>query len=177
MLRRTALALAGVIVLAGCSATTPAEPEPLPPGDAASDDCAVGTWNLDVAAYSSDSEAYLQSLGIPLESFAMDGQGKLTLTGDGLVAADIALQTTVVVAGNSISAPSEYTATGDWSRTGDEALQFDNWARVGDEPDIPPEVDVPDLDVTQLAGVTAQCSATDLYLQGPDAPFGSRWVR
>ncbi len=179
MLTRLALALAGVILLAGCSASAPQEPvEPaLPPGDVASDDCIVGIWNLDVATYSADSESFMLSLGIPLDYFLMDGDGKLTLTNDGLAATDIALNIDISIAGNVIEWPSYYTATGDWSRTGEQALQFDNWTSVGDEPDLPPDVELPDLDITQLSGVTSQCSADKLFLQGPDAPFGSTWTR
>lgn len=182
---RTVPAVLGITLLTaalttGCSATPVADPpvaDPAPPGEVDAQDCAVGTWNLDVGAYAADSEAFLLSTGIPLDSFVMDGAGKLTFTDDGLVSTEISLATTVVVAGATIGAPSDYTATGDWSRTGDDALQFDNWARVGDEPDIPPEVDLPRLDVTQLADVTAQCSADSLFLQGADAPFGATWTR
>ena len=182
---RTVPAVLGIALITaalstGCSATPVADPavtDPAPPGEVDAQDCAVGTWNLDVAAYAADSEAFLLSTGLPLESFVMDGAGKLTFTDDGLVSTEISLATTVVVAGATIGAPSDYTATGDWSRTGDETLQFDNWARVGDEPDIPPEVDLPQLDVTQLADVTAECSASTLFLQGAAAPFGSSWMR
>lgn len=179
------IGLLAIALTTGCTATPvpdppvsdPAVTDPAPPGDVDADDCVVGTWNLDVDAYAADSESYLLSIGIPVEAFLMTGVGKLTITDDGLVATEISLDTTAVAAGVAISAPSKYTATGDWSRTGDESLQFDNWARVGDEPDIPPEVELPELDVTQLADVFAQCSSDLLFLQGPGAPFGAFWSR
>lgn len=173
------LAAIGVAVLAGCSASGASDTatEPAPPGDVDAQDCVVGTWNLDVSAYAADSESFLVAVGLAVESFVMDGEGTLTFTDDGLVATEIGLATTVAVAGNTISAPSNYTATGDWSRTGDAALLFDNWARVGDQPDIPPEVELPELDFTQLADVTAECSADELFLQGAEAPFGAYWTR
>lgn len=174
------IALLAVAVTTGCTATPVSDPavtDPAPPGDVDADDCVVGTWNLDVDAYAADSESYLVSIGIPVESFLMAGVGKLTITDDGLVATEISLDTTAAVGGVAVSAPSKYTATGDWSRTGDDSLQFDNWARVGDEPDIPPEVELPQLDVTQLSDVAVECSADSLFLQGSGAPFGASWSR
>lgn len=178
------IALGAVALLAfaltGCTASPVSDPavtDPAPPADSATDDCVVGTWNLNVPAYAADSEAFLLSTGLPLEAFAMDGAGKVTFTDDGLVAAEIALTTDVTVGGMPLSVPSDYTASADWSRTGDGTLQFDNWARVTDEPDIPPEVEVPELDVTQLADVTVECSSGALFLQGADAPFGAAWTR
>ncbi|MFM9876763.1 MAG: hypothetical protein ACKVOG_02795 [Rhodoglobus sp.] len=177
---RSALALVGVILLAGCSTQTPqepAEPAPLPPGDVAADDCVVGTWNLDVAAYSTESEGFIRGLGVPLDDFQMEGAGKLTFTDDGLVAADVDLYTTVSVYGNVVASPSTYTTSGDWSRTDESELQFDNWGEVTLTSDIPPEVDLPSLDLTQLDAVTAECSANELVLQGPEAPLRSVWSR
>lgn len=179
------IALLTMAMTVGCTATPvpdppvsdPAVTDPAPPGDVEADDCVVGTWNLDVDAYAADSESYLGSIGIPVEAFLMTGVGKLTITDDGLVATEISLDTTAAVGGVAVSAPSKYTATGDWSRTGDDSLQFDNWARVGDEPDIPPEVELPTLDVTQLADVAVECSAGSLFLQGSGAPFGASWTR
>ena len=181
---RPALATASLLllsgaILTGCAGTTPTpEPdEPLPPGDVVEDDCVVGTWNLDVGAYESDSLSFLLNTGVPVESYAMDGAGKLTFTDDGLVSAEIGLTTDATVRGFPLSVPSSYVATGDWSRTGDDTLQFDNWGVVRDEPDIPPEEELPGLDLTQLAGVTVGCSADALFLQGAEAPFGATWTR
>lgn len=172
--RHTVPALAiFAIVLTGCAAAV--EPDPAAREEA--QDCVVGTWNLDVATYAADSEAFLQSTGIPVESFAMDGSGKLTFTEDGLVSADVDLNTALVAGGVAIEAPSTYVATGDWSRSSDDALRFDNWARVSDEPDIPSEVELPELDLTQLVDVAAECSDNALFIQGSEAPFGAHWTR
>lgn len=182
--------LVTAVLLAGC-APSPADPEPdsadanatgpQPPGAVDSDDCLVGTWNLDVPAYASESEAYLVGLGIPLDDFAMDGAGKLTLTTDGLASVDIDVRTAAtLVAGDQlipIDVPSSYTATGDWSRTGDDTAQFDNWAKVTEEEGIPPEIDLPSFDATQLADVQARCSSNELSLAAPGAPIGSNWYR
>lgn len=111
----------------------------------------------------------------------MSGGGKLTFTPDGLVSADVGLRTSgTIVAGDQrvpVDVPSTYSATGDWSRTGDESLQFDNWAKVVEDEGVPPDVDLPALDVTQLTDVEAQCSADSLYLAGPGAPIGALWTR
>jgi len=184
-----AIKLSGIPIalalLAGCAISPVPEddtdPVPNDPGTVDSEDCIVGTWNLDVPAYSSESEEYVLGLGIPIEGFDMSGAGKLTFTADGLVAADVALTTTgTIVAGETrvpLSVPSTYTATGDWSRTDLEVLQFDNWAKVDETDDIPPEVDIPSLDVTQLSNVEATCSADQLFLYAPGAPVGSTWLR
>jgi hypothetical protein len=171
-----------VALLAGCAGSPGPDPDatdPRPPGVQEPDDCLVGTWNLDVPAYAAESEAYLLGLGIPIVGFAMGGAGTLTFTADGLVSVDIALQTTgTLVAGDQsipIDVPSGYTATGDWSRTGDETVQFDNWAKLTEAPAS--DVDVPAPDYTQLADVEATCTAGELYLAAPGAPIGATWVR
>lgn len=170
-----AIAVLGIGLLAGCTSSSVSDPAV--PDTVGTQDCVVGTWNLDINAFAADSEAFLLSTGMPLESFVMDGSGKLTFTDDGLVSADVGLDTSVVAGGVAINAPSNYRATGDWSRTSDSELRFDNWARVGDEPDIPPEVELPELDLTQLVDVTAECSGDNLFLQGSEAPFGAHWTK
>lgn len=184
MFRRAALALVGVALLAGCTVSPTPDPDvtdPRPPGEVEPEDCVVGTWTLDVPAYAAESEAYITGLGIPMVDFAMTGAGEMTFTPDGLVAVDIGLVTSgTLVAGDQlipISVPSTYTATGDWSRTDDEELQFDNWAKVVIDEGVPPDVDLPALDVTQLTDVDAFCSSDGLYLAGPGAPLGAAWDR
>ncbi len=172
-----------VVLLAGCTppGPDPDATDPRPPGEVESDDCLVGTWNLDVPAYANESELYVTGLGIPIVEFAMDGAGELTFTSDGLVSVDIALRTSgVLIAGDQripVDVPSAYTATGDWSRTGENTAQFDNWSRVGETDPLTPEVDLPALDFTQLADIEAECSADELYLAGPGVPIGATWHR
>lgn len=172
------------LLLAGCTPAPTPDPDatdPRPPAVEEEADCVVGTWTLDVPAYAAESEAYVVGLGIPITGFAMTGGGEMTFTDDGLVAVDIALQTTgTIVAGDAnvpIDVPSTYTATGDWSRTDLEMLRFDNWANVVIDDGIPPEVDLPGLDVTQLADVEAQCTSDSLYIAGPGVPIGALWTR
>ncbi|MEQ1736000.1 MAG: hypothetical protein ABL886_06320 [Rhodoglobus sp.] len=182
MISRTLVtASAVVLLLAGCAAPAPDSvgTDPLPPGS--SNDCLIGTWELDVPAYAADSEAYVTGLAVPITDFAMDGAGRFVFTPDGLVAVDISLRTTgTIIAGDTIvpvDVPSIYSATADWSRTGESTVQFDNWAKFTEGDDIPPEVDVPALDYTQLSTVEASCAAGELFLRGPDAPFGASWTR
>lgn len=183
MSARFALAAVGVLVLAGCAASpvTEPDPEPVPSDEVEAEDCLVGTWALDVADYAAQSQEYVLGLGIPLEDFAMSGAGQLGFTPDGLVAVDIDLRTTgTLVAGDQripIDVPSVYTASGDWSRVDDASIQFDNWAKVTDTPDVPPEVDLPALDVTQLTDVAAECDAGELSLSGSGAPLSAHWTR
>ena len=173
-----------VVVLAGCAGAPGPDPDatdPRPPGAQETDDCLVGTWNLDVPAYAGESEAYLVGLGIPIVDFAMDGTGTLVFTADGLVSVDIALRTTgTLVAGETsvaVDVPSGYSATGDWSRTGDETVQFDNWSKVTETDPLASEVEVPAPDYTTLTAIEATCTADQLLLAGPGVPIGATWVR
>jgi hypothetical protein len=175
---------ATALLLASCTAPggTP-EPDPeVPP--AADEPCIVGTWQLDVADYAAQSEAFVLGLGLPIEDFGMTGAGEITFTADGLVATDIALTTTgTIVAGDTrvpVNQPSAYTGSGDWAAgTDPDTIDLSDWANVPDpdvatSPDAPP---VPAIDYTDIPTVTASCTANDLVLQGPDAPLSALWHR
>lgn len=181
--RNVVLVSALVVLLAGCAPPPTPDPDttdPSPPGTVDTDDCLVGTWALDVPAYAAESEAYVIGVA-PIVDFAMDGAGQLTFTADGLVSTDVSLRTTgTIVAGDvrvPLDVPSSYSATGDWSRVGDDSIQFDNWAKLTGSAEEPSEVDIPSFDYTQLTDVNAFCSATELFIQGPDAPILATWVR
>jgi hypothetical protein len=175
---------ATALLLAGCTAPggTP-DPDPDAPPTAEAP-CIVGTWQLDVADYAAQSEAFVLGLGLPIEGFAMTGAGQITFTEDGLVATDIALTTTgTIVAGDTsvpLNQPSAYTGSGDWSLGAeDDTIDLANWANVPD-PDVPVSPDappVPAIDYTDIPTVTASCTANDLVLQGPDAPLSALWHR
>ena len=94
---------------------------------------------------------------------------------------DIALRTTgTLVAGETsvaVDVPSGYSATGDWSRTGDETVQFDNWSKVTETDPLASEVEVPAPDYTTLTAIEATCTADQLLLAGPGVPIGATWVR
>ena len=176
---------AALLLLAGCTAPggqpTDEEPAEQPGGDETP--CVVGTWQLDVADYANQSEAFVLGLGLPIVGFAMTGAGTITFTEDGLVATDIALTTTGTIVAGDTSVPldqlSAYTGSGDWA-TGSTAgsIDLENWANVPD-PDAPvdPDAAVPAIDYTDIPTVSAACSANELVLQGPDAPLSARWTR
>lgn len=182
----TLLLAAGV--LAGCAA----EPSPAPdapetepdPGPVAETPCVVGEWQLDVADYGAQSEAYVLGLGLPIEGFAMTGGGTIQFTADGLVATDIDLTITGTIVAGETTVPlnqrSSYTATGDWSQPADDStLDLANWANVPDpavptDPAAPP---IPAIDYTDVPSVTAECSGDTLLLQGPGAPLSALWHR
>lgn len=172
-----------ILLLAGCTAAAPSPDAG--DGDAGAETpCVVGTWNLDVADYAAQSEEFVLGLGLPIEGFEMTGSGTITFTDDGLVAADIALETsgTIVAGGQAIPfvQPSVYTSSGDWAPGADaDTIDLENWANIPDadypvDPDAPA---IPAIDFTDIPSVTAPCTATTLTLQGPDAPLAANWTR
>ena len=176
--------LAITVALAGCAAPTPTEQPGTDPAPAADQPCVVGTWDLDVADYAAQSEAFVLGLGLPIEGFALTGAGTITFTADGLVATDVDLRTTgTIVAGDArvpLDQPSAYTGSGDWATGSDpDTLDLANWSNVPD-PDVPVDPDAPaapTIDYTDIPTVTALCTAEDLVLQGPDAPLSALWHR
>jgi len=83
-----------LLLLAGCSAPAPGDSgDDGSGGGDAETPCIVGTWQLDVADYAAQSEAYVLGLGLPITGFAMEGSGTITFTEDGLVATEVALET------------------------------------------------------------------------------------
>lgn len=174
---------AALLLLAGCSASGPSASGGSGGEPDADDPCVVGTWYLDVADYAAQSEAFLTETGVPITDFAMDGSGTITFTADGLVATDIDLTTTGTLVAGDVSVPvsqqSAYTGSGDWSLGADpDTIDLANWANVPD-PAVPvdPEAAAPAIDYTDIPTVSADCSANDLTLQGPDAPLSAHWTR
>lgn len=178
-------ATASLVLLSACSTGGTPPSEPADPADAptAESPCVVGIWQLDVADYAAQSEAFVLGLGLPITEFGMTGAGTITFTADGLVATDISLTTTGTIVAGDTTVPlnqlSAYTGSGDWSLGSDaETLDLANWANVP-SPDAPasPDAPLPTIDYTDIPTVAAECSASDLVLQGPDAPFAALWHR
>jgi len=180
-----AVAATALLLLAGCGAPggspgTEPDPDPAPEAEVP---CVVGTWQLDVADYAAQSEAFVLGLGLPIVGFGMDGAGTITFTADGLVATEVDLTTTGTIVAGETSVPlnqrSVYTGSGDWA-TGSAADTIDlaNWANVPDESfPADPEAAVPAIDYTDIPTVAATCTATDLVLQAPGAPLSALWHR
>jgi len=183
MRKRYLVATASLLLLAGCTAGT-VDPGGSPEGPTTEAPCIVGTWQLDVADYASQSEAFVLGLGLPIQDFAMAGAGTITFTADGLVATDIDLTTTgTIVAGDTrvpLNQGSSYSGSGDWSTGSDsDTIDLANWANFPD-PDVPVDPaapPIPAIDYTDIPTVTAACSENDLVLQGPDAPLSALWHR
>lgn len=183
MRSRYLIATASLLLLAGCTAGT------VEPGDTTDDPtaetpCIVGTWQLDVADYATQSEAFVLGLGLPIADFGMTGAGTITFTEDGLVATDIDLTTTGTIVAGETSVPlnqrSSYSGSGDWSTGSDaDTIDLTNWSNVPD-PEVPVDPAAPPIlaiDYTDIPTVTAVCSESDLVLQGPDAPLSALWHR
>lgn len=186
-LSKTLPAVAGLLLLAGCTApvgeTTDETPVDQTGGDA-DIPCVVGTWTLDVPDYEAQSEAFLSGQGIPVEEFAMTGAGKVTFTADGLVSADVDLTVSASLEAGGVNVPIEqrtaYTGSGDWAE-GDEpgSIDLENWAAVPkDGVENPVEEDgLPTIDFFDIPTIVTTCTADTLVLQGPDAPLAATWHR
>jgi hypothetical protein len=179
---RLAVTAMALLVLAGCSAGPATSP---PDGDPTAEaPCIVGTWQLDVADYAAQSEAFVLGLGLPIADFGMTGAGSITFTADGLVATDIDLTTTgTIVAGETrvpLNQRSAYTGSGDWATGADaDTIDLANWANLpnADVPVDPAAPPIPAIDYTDIPTVSASCGENDLVLQGPDAPLSALWHR
>jgi len=184
----TLAAIAAGLILAGCTGTPTADPTPEPDpagaveppaaessgGDTA---CVVGTWTLDLPDYEAQAEAYLVSLGIPLESLALSGSMTLDITPI-YFGISSALVADAVVHGIPISAPQEFSGGADWQWEADDetTMAFDAWAwgvepvTVEDAPAAPPLID-PDMPVK------VTCAGDRLTVQSAAAPLVGRFTR
>ena len=148
-------------------------PESTEAGDT---ECVVGVWNLDVEDYRSQAEAYLLSLGIPLEVLEMEGG---MIVGINPLYFDVAssLVTKAVVNGIPLSAPGEFAGGADWQWEADDAttMSFDAWSwsvepRTTEGPPLPPLID-------PGQPLTVGCEGDQLTLHGPGAPLVGHFTR
>lgn len=171
---------AGILLLAGCaSPATPHDPEPREQAP-----CQVGHWELDVADYAAQSEAFLGGFAFPIVDFAMEGSGQLDIGADGFMDGVVSLVTSGIISvperNTPFTTPSSYTFSGNWA-TGTNAgtMDLSNWATVPDPGVVvnPASPAVPAFDLTDVPSVTSECTADSLRLQGPDAPLSALWHR
>ncbi|MBX3088075.1 MAG: hypothetical protein KF742_06265 [Cryobacterium sp.] len=146
--------------------------------------CVVGTWDLDVAEYEASSIGYFASLGLPIQDFAMEGEGTIRFVEEGLVASEIGLRMTGSIVAGEVSVPfdtpSSYQGSGDWATgTSPDTIDFSNWATVpgSSESGDPLAPSVPTIDYSSMPSVNVQCTADTLRIQAPEAPFASVWHR
>ena len=140
-------------------------------------ECVVGVWNLDVEDYRSQAEAYLISVGIPVESFEMEGG---MIVGINPLYFDIAssLVSKAVVHGIPISAPGEFAGGADWQWEADDAttMSFDGWSwsvepgAAADGPAVPPLIE-------PGQSLTVACEGDQLTLHAPGAPLVGHFTR
>lgn len=180
-------AAAAVLALAGCSGAAPGADDA---GESPSDEapCWVGEWQLDVADYAVQAEAFLDGLGsFPLEDFAMTGEGAMTFTADNLVAGSVRLRTTGTFVVPEHSVPLDVTSgsefSADWAEGADDAtLDLAHWQNrpLSDLPAPvgPDGIEIPSpIDYADIPSVAIECSADSLRIQGPDAPLSALWHR
>jgi hypothetical protein len=183
-------AFALLFALTSCSvaeAQDPAEPDPADGAEqdpvSVDEDCLIGRWALDVEDYRGQAEAYLKSLSIPLEDFAVAGTQILTFEAGGVednVGLSTDLTWTGTLLGNGFTVEDESSGSGAWepSSTSPNQLVIDSWiwgvephVAPGDAPSIPP------LGLADNGPVDVTCTDTTLELHGADAILTGRFTR
>ena len=173
MRTRILVASASLLLLAGCSAGSGTD-FGLP--EEAAGPCIVGTWQLDVADYSAQSETWLQSQNPDYIDVEMTGSARVTFTASTLTSV-VDLSTSVILLAGEQPMLEEgrnaYTGSGDWAE-GDDAntIEFSYWATSPD-----PGADIPTVDFFAVPSLTYTCTATDLALTSTGAPLTARWHR
>jgi uncharacterized lipoprotein NlpE involved in copper resistance len=177
-----------ILLLSGCTPTTP---DPDRPDDSSggeiapdADVCVVGTWDLDLANYRDQAEAYLATTGVPIQDLVIDGSQVLQVGPSGIIQVETNVTTsgTIVVRDYTgpVSAHTESVENGDWEFADDGTLTIAHWTTVSEDPastDATEDVPVGAVDFSGMPSVTALCDGDSLFLQGQDAPLGSYWTR
>lgn len=177
-----------VLLLAGCTPTTTNSDEPADStgGEIAADEdnCLVGVWDLDLANYREQAQAFLTSMEVPVQDLVMDGSQVLSIGPSGIIQLDTNVTTsgTIVVAGftGPVSAHTETVENGDWELGDDGTLTISNWTSVSDASTATEgadDVPVGAVDFSEIPTIATICNGDSLFLQGPDAPLGSYWNR
>jgi hypothetical protein len=192
------LALA-TVVLTGCGGTPtpetegdpPAAQEPAPEEGSGEEqepvnplaECLEGTWQLDTADFVAQSTAYLQGLGIPLESLAAEGVQQLTFQDDGYFSQATDLTWSASLAGIPLTVPTGSLGEAEWALDGN-SLSITDWTWLVapgevDTGELPPGMQAPEFPSISLEGLTSgdvECGDT-LVLQGDGAPLSGVFVR
>jgi hypothetical protein len=171
--------LAAAVALAGCAATTPADPDPGPvdpdPQALTAESCFVGgPWRLDLEDYTAQARDYLDSLAIPVSDLVMSGSQTVQFTADGLMSVVTDVTSTGIISTPNGPIPFEVRSTdggsGDWSLGDDSIMTIDNWNTVAGQEPAEGAVDVPLPDYSTLSPVGVTCQPGLLSLTG-DGPF------
>lgn len=190
-------ALAIGALLAGCGGAAPSGPEqepreesaegtpeprePSPEQEPVNQDlaCMIGEWTLDLADYAVQSQEYLTSLGIPLESIAFGGSHTLSFTEE-TFSAGWDMQTDAVVHGVPIATSFEAAGLGEWIPDSDGENRFttSGWSYT-----VEPAVSDPTLEpplIFDPAGSTpiiVGCVGDSLSIRADGAPLTGNFTR
>lgn len=186
-MRMTALTLPLTLafVLAGCSASTPADSDPgsvdPDPQALTAADCVTGDpWSLDLDDYTAQARDYLDGLAIPVSDLVMAGSQTVQFTADGLMSVVTDVTSTGIISTPDGPIPFEVRSTdggsGDWSLSDDSIMTVENWSTVaGQEPsDATVDVPLPDYSTLFPVGVTCQAGLLSLTGDGPFVPLFRR---
>jgi hypothetical protein len=185
-----AAALALLLSLTACAVAE--AQDPVDPADdetseqdpvSVDEDCLIGRWSLDTEDYRGQAEAYLKSLAIPLENFAVSGTQILTFEAEGVennVGLSTDLTWTGSLLGHGFVVEDENSGSGAWEPSGiaPNQLVVDTWL-WGVEPHVAPgdAPSIPSLGLADNGPIDVTCTATTLELHGTDAPLIGRFTR
>jgi len=184
-LRSAPLLLGGVVLaaLAGCTATTPTPTGSASPSASAADGlttCLEGSWSLDVEHLSDTVAGLVDVPGIPMQDFAVAGDGTLDFSADGDVSGALDVRATGALDdGTAFDLPLGADFGGTWS-VGQEpgTIAVDDWTYDIAEGSGVDGVELPrPMDFSNLPEIEAECSDDALTLSAGSVPVEVRWVR
>lgn len=185
-LRSARLLLGGLLLatVAGCTSMTPTPTTSAAPSATAADDgiaeCLEGSWSLDVDHLSDTVADFVDTPGVPLQDFAVEGEGTLDFSADGDVAGSLDVRATGSLDdGRAFDMPLGADFGGTWS-VGEEpgTIALEDWTYDVAEGSSLNEVELPrPMDFSNMPEIDADCSDDELTLSAGRVPLEVRWVR
>lgn len=155
----------------------PTEEATVPDSEAGDTGCLVGRWFLDVADYQGQADAYLKSVGIPIESLEITGEQILDINESPYLSVSTDLVVNASVQGLTFGYRDQSAGGGEWGFDSPDAIVVDGFAYTV-EPEVPPggAPAIPFLDPS-AGPLSVSCDGDRLSLRGATAPLTGNFVR
>lgn len=177
-----ALAGAGLLVLAGCSAVDvpPATPSAssAPDGDDASG-CLTGEWRLDTDDLADQLESLVAAVGG--SDVTVDGSQESTFGQQGELSMRADLTAGATIDGSPVTRSLSAAGAGNWQWVDSaQTIRISDW--TWDEPGDAdalgePDAQLPLFDPSAAGDITVHCSADELSLEAAGSPVTARFER